>query len=193
MPKQQQGSAKRKLDDVSNSLSPNTEVKAVTKNSGATGYPAGKFYAQVIDFLHNMLCTDNDVKLGSFYEPHLLEDYGGAYFAHVHAKLTQPDVRDIHNKLVAPWRFYDVLRPGTVILALVSLHVFFITDAGGHNRKVCSIQAKSSNLTFDTRRLLRSFSLRHIVSVCLPNLWKQWRDANDLSYREPLPIPQVPT
>ena len=106
--------------------------------------------------------------MGSFYEPSLLEDYGGDYFAHVNAKLTQPDVRDINNKLVAPWNMYDVLRPGTVILALVSLHVYFVTDTGGHKRKVRPHKLMFLFifiLTLILRCPFRSFNSKRIVFV----------------------------
>ncbi|KAJ7097310.1 hypothetical protein B0H15DRAFT_945963 [Mycena belliarum] len=70
-----------------------------------------------------------DIKLGAFYEPDLLPDFGGDYFNLVKAKLVQQDVRDVNSNLVPPWKIYDALKPGTLILALVSLHCFCMVDA----------------------------------------------------------------
>ncbi|KAJ6448506.1 hypothetical protein C8R47DRAFT_1228433 [Mycena vitilis] len=76
-----------------------------------------------------------DIRLGAHYEPTLLPDYGGPYFNHVKSKLVQLDVRDINNDLIPPWKFYDALKPGTLVLALVSLHCFVMTDTSGKERK----------------------------------------------------------
>ncbi|KAJ7024242.1 hypothetical protein C8F04DRAFT_969285 [Mycena alexandri] len=76
-----------------------------------------------------------DIKLGAFYEPSVLQDYGGSYFNHTKAKLVQLDVRNIKNELIPPWEFYEALRPGTLVLWLVSLHCFSMTDDGGKERK----------------------------------------------------------
>ncbi|KAJ7911255.1 hypothetical protein B0H13DRAFT_2272077 [Mycena leptocephala] len=72
-----------------------------------------------------------DIKLGAHYEPALLPDYGGSYFNHIKAKLVQLDVRDAHNNLIPPWKHYDALKPGTLILALCSLHCYTMTDDRG--------------------------------------------------------------
>ncbi|KAJ7633385.1 hypothetical protein DFH06DRAFT_991055 [Mycena polygramma] len=95
--------AKRKLDEVDDDSGPSA------KAAEAGDEPA-------------------DIKLGAHYEPSLLPDYGGSYFNHNKAKLVQQDVRDIKNNLIPPWKLYDALRPGTLILILVSLHCFSMND-----------------------------------------------------------------
>jgi hypothetical protein len=65
----------------------------------------------------------------------LLPDYGGDYFNHVKSKLVQLDVRDKDNNLIGPWRYYEELKPGTLVLALVSLHCYNMIDEGGKERK----------------------------------------------------------
>ncbi|KAJ7435206.1 hypothetical protein B0H11DRAFT_2257492 [Mycena galericulata] len=52
-----------------------------------------------------------DIKIGAFYDPHLLPDYGGPYFKQIKAKLVQLD-------------FYDRLKLGTLVLVSASLHIF---------------------------------------------------------------------
>ncbi|KAJ7130747.1 hypothetical protein C8R43DRAFT_957109 [Mycena crocata] len=79
--------------------------------------------------------SGSDIKLNAYYDPALLPDYGGAYFNHIKSKLVQLDVRDISNELIAPWKFYDALRPGTLVLILVSLHCFLMTDDYSKDKK----------------------------------------------------------
>ncbi|KAJ7699759.1 hypothetical protein B0H16DRAFT_1749280 [Mycena metata] len=105
--------AKRRLDQVD-------DVKASPTGPSIDGKPE---------------YSPDDIKLGAFYEPSILPDYGGSYFNHTKAKLVQLDVRDIKNELIPPWKFYDALRPGTLVLCLVSLHCFSMTDDGGKERK----------------------------------------------------------
>lgn len=47
---------------------------------------------------------------------------------HKTSKLVQLDIYDINDNLVPPWKMWDVLRPGTVILANCSLHCFIMKD-----------------------------------------------------------------
>ena len=54
----------------------------------------------------------------------LLSDYRGPYFDHREARLKQLDIRDEEKKLIAPWKLYDALKPGTMILADISLHCY---------------------------------------------------------------------
>ncbi|KAF7372693.1 ATP-dependent DNA helicase [Mycena venus] len=91
---------------------------------------------------------EKDIKIGAHYEPTLLEDCGGDYFSHVRSKLVQLDVCDVDNKLVGPWRYYEVLRPGTLVLVYASLHVFNMKDdKAGKTRKVYQINAQSRSVT----------------------------------------------
>ncbi|KAJ7436015.1 hypothetical protein B0H11DRAFT_1755436 [Mycena galericulata] len=73
--------------------------------------------------------------IGAHYEPALLPDFGGDYFNLVKAKLVQHDIRDVNNNLIPPWDLYDALKPGTLVLVLVTLHCFNMVDDGGKERK----------------------------------------------------------
>lgn len=95
----------------------------------------------------------SDIKLGAFYNPRLLPDYGGPFFAHVKSKLIQLDVRDGtptgNNALIPPWKFYDWLKPGTLVMVQASLHIFLMTDtdfkagnARPKKRKVHSVRVR---------------------------------------------------
>ncbi|KAJ7930753.1 hypothetical protein B0H13DRAFT_2531805 [Mycena leptocephala] len=98
--------AKHKLDEVDDEAQPAKPVVAEEAQ-----YP-----------------TDDNIKLGVHYEPSLLPDYGGSYFNHSKAKLVQLDVRDAKNNLIPPWKFYDALKLGTLILAMCSLHCYTMVE-----------------------------------------------------------------
>ncbi|KAJ6576251.1 hypothetical protein B0H10DRAFT_2443872 [Mycena sp. CBHHK59/15] len=103
--------AKRKLDDDS----PRTTATSVAV--AYTGPP--------------VIPDASEIKLGAFYDPRLLPDYGGPYFNHVQNKLVQLDVRDgtdNTNRLIPPWCFYDRLKPGTLLLVHATLHIFLMGD-----------------------------------------------------------------
>ncbi|KAJ7033615.1 hypothetical protein C8F04DRAFT_1184056 [Mycena alexandri] len=87
-----------------------------------------------------------DIRVGAHYEPSLLCDYGGAYFNHVKAKLVQLDIRDMDKELIPPWKIYQELKPGTLVLALCSLHCFNMVDTSGKEvkeRKIYQMNAHS--------------------------------------------------
>ncbi|KAJ6602994.1 hypothetical protein B0H10DRAFT_2230016 [Mycena sp. CBHHK59/15] len=116
--------AKRKLDDDS----PHTTATPVAV--AYTGPP--------------VIPDASEIKLGAFYDPHLLPDYGGPYFNHIQNKLVQLDVRDgtdNTNRLIPPWCFYDRLKPGTLVLIHATLHIFLMGDK--RKRKVYQINAHS--------------------------------------------------
>lgn len=73
-----------------------------------------------------------DIKIGAYYEPNLLSDYGGPFFNHVKSKFVQLDVRDGtpagKDALIPPYNFYDRLKPGTLVLVQASLHIFVMSD-----------------------------------------------------------------
>ncbi|KAJ6473623.1 hypothetical protein C8R47DRAFT_987327 [Mycena vitilis] len=115
--------AKRKLDEVEGDSDPSAEPIAEGKEPAA-----------------------GEIKLGAHYEPSLLPDYGGPYFNHTKAKLVQQDIRDVQNNLIPPWKIYDALRPGTLVLLLVSLHCFLMNDENGKEpkqRKIYQVNAHS--------------------------------------------------
>lgn len=56
-------------------------------------------------------------------------------------KLVQLDIRDIDNKLIAPWDLYNKLRPGTVVLVVATLVTWIMHETEGDLesplKKVC--------------------------------------------------------
>ena len=45
-------------------------------------------------------------------------------FDHQEARLKQLDIRDKEKKHIPPWKLYDALKPGTIILTDISLHCY---------------------------------------------------------------------
>ncbi|KAG6849603.1 hypothetical protein H0H93_007055 [Arthromyces matolae] len=82
------------------------------------------------------------IRLGAFYDPSLNEDYRGPLFNLEKDPLVQQDVRTEDGELVAPWLLYQALKPGVLILADCSLHVFLIKDKA-FTRKIYQINAHS--------------------------------------------------
>ncbi|KAJ7891180.1 hypothetical protein B0H13DRAFT_1524774, partial [Mycena leptocephala] len=96
--------------------------------------------------IHSVLHLADEIQLGAFYEPSLLPDFGGDYFNLVKNKLVQHDIRDVHSNLVPPWKIYEALRPGTLVLVLVTLHCFVMKDDSSkepRERKVYQMNAES--------------------------------------------------
>ncbi|KAJ6525414.1 hypothetical protein B0H19DRAFT_1084961 [Mycena capillaripes] len=90
--------------------------------------------------------TDDDIKLGTYYDPRVLEDYSGPYFQHTNAKLIQLDIRDANNRLIPPWKQYAAFREGSLVLVLGTIHVYTFTDPGfdrRRDRKVFQINAQT--------------------------------------------------
>jgi hypothetical protein len=83
---------------------------------------------QGIILSHSLNETENAIKLNALYDPCLLPDYGGSCFKHQKSKLRQLDVHDTTNEFITPWRLYEALKPGTLIMVNVSLHCYVFTN-----------------------------------------------------------------
>ncbi|KAJ7815595.1 hypothetical protein B0H13DRAFT_2461994 [Mycena leptocephala] len=116
---------KHKLDDVS-SRSADAQVVVPVTSAGASESSIPKPDA-------------SQIKLGAYYDPRLLLDYGGEYFRHVKARLVQLDVRDATDNSNA-----------------ASLHIFVMNDtdskgvARPKKRKVYQINAHSIKILADS-------------------------------------------
>ncbi|KAJ7079222.1 hypothetical protein C8R43DRAFT_1143298 [Mycena crocata] len=119
---------KRRLDEVDGGT-PTTAAQSPTTSGSAVPIPG-----------------PDRIKLGAHYDPALLPDFGGELFNLHKAKLVQQDIRNVDNSLVAPWDTYSVLRTGTLILALVTLHCYNMTDTFGKEpkkRRIYQLHAES--------------------------------------------------
>ncbi|KAF7340752.1 hypothetical protein MSAN_02103600 [Mycena sanguinolenta] len=89
----------------------------------------------------------DQIKLGAHYDPRLLPDYSGyPYFQLSKAKLKQLDIRNAQNKLIAPWDNYSELRPGSLILAVVTINIYTFKSDGNdrdRDRKTVQLNAQS--------------------------------------------------
>ncbi|KAJ3897805.1 hypothetical protein F5879DRAFT_995514 [Lentinula edodes] len=74
--------------------------------------------------------TGDEIHVGAEYDYRLMPDSGGRLFSLKKAKLVQPDWRDISGALITPWSNHASLRPGTVIVANISIRTFTIRAKG---------------------------------------------------------------
>lgn len=131
-----------------------------------------------------------EVKVGAFYDPALAPDFGGSFFDLNHNKLVQLDIRDEDNELVPAWKFYEVLRPGTLILANVSLHCFVMKAGAGH-RKVSAIRVRNKAWLTVVPRFISSISTARGSWLALTRRWSSRKDplfrSPRLRWRAPSP------
>ncbi|THU87497.1 hypothetical protein K435DRAFT_804280 [Dendrothele bispora CBS 962.96] len=98
-------------------------------SNAITNYSDGVSQAQSSDDMSSSLRvypTGDQIFVGATYDPRLQHDYGGIFFNQNHARLVQPDFRDVTQKLICPWDFYDKLRPGTLVLANIDIVVYVV-------------------------------------------------------------------
>ncbi|KAJ6605030.1 hypothetical protein B0H10DRAFT_2229241 [Mycena sp. CBHHK59/15] len=89
-----------------------------------------------LDQLPDDIVPDKDIpgpkiserRVGDKYPPSKLSDHRGPYFAHEKAELTQQDYTDKDGKLIAPEELYATLTEGTLVLVMLSLATYVITD-----------------------------------------------------------------
>ncbi|KAJ7893964.1 hypothetical protein B0H14DRAFT_3854465 [Mycena olivaceomarginata] len=90
-------------------------------------------------------CADQ-IKLGAFYDPRLRGLRRPPYFWLIDGMLKQLDIRDAQNKLIAPWNNYIALCPGSLILAIISIHMYTFKSEGNdcdRDRKFFQLNAHS--------------------------------------------------
>ncbi|KAH7871981.1 uncharacterized protein C8R40DRAFT_1174053 [Lentinula edodes] len=110
---------------------PGQDVDSSSSSVAATGvdqdtliWPSGMHCVLLVALCDHVL--GNDIYVGAEYDHRLMPDSGGRLFALKKAKLVQPDWRDISGSLITPWSNYASLRPGTLIIANVSIRTFIV-------------------------------------------------------------------
>lgn len=76
------------------------------------------------------------VEAGATYDPNLLPDHRGDYFQHPKARLIQQDYTDINKNLIAPWKTYEALPVGTVVLINAAVNCWKMKVTSETYRKV---------------------------------------------------------
>ncbi|KAK6967153.1 hypothetical protein R3P38DRAFT_3244622 [Favolaschia claudopus] len=153
--------AKRAVFDDGEAESENEEEAAVNKGVNA---PAAPTVSQTVD-----VPGSDKVFLGAFYDPRLLEDYGGPLFRFTKSMLRQLDHRRPDNTLIPPWEHYSAFRPGTLVVATVSIHIYTFKSDGpdrDKDRKIFQLEAHTirvldeSDFPVEKRRI---YIPRHLV------------------------------
>lgn len=96
-----------------------------------------------LTYIHVTVPTGDEIYVGAHYDPRVLYDFRGAGFKLMHNKLVQHDVRDVDDNLIPPWKAYEELRTGTVVLIEASIHCFRFNVNGRRERKVCHFRIVS--------------------------------------------------
>ncbi|KIK53149.1 hypothetical protein GYMLUDRAFT_250578 [Collybiopsis luxurians FD-317 M1] len=78
-----------------------------------------------------VLPTEREIFVGADYDRRLMPGYGGRVFAQCFARLVQQNWRRMDNKLILPWEYHEKLRPGTLIVANVSIRVWDMNATEG--------------------------------------------------------------
>jgi len=106
-------------------LTENSKMKASVK----VQEPNGKRIRKAHLTCNKAYRFKHSVVIGNFYEPSLLPDFSSE-FGLIKNKLLQHDVLNINDELIPAWKLEEGLRPGTIILASVTLHVYNIDNKG---------------------------------------------------------------
>ncbi|KAF8240522.1 hypothetical protein L208DRAFT_1232639 [Tricholoma matsutake] len=114
--------------------------------------------SNLLHYCYTYSCSEEqDIYVGGHYDLHLLSDYSGNLFCHQAAELIQHDMRDVDLHLIPPWEYYDKLRPGTMVLCNVTLHLYqmTITNTKGNQPKM----RKTFKLNAETIRVVAKSDL----------------------------------
>ena len=103
--------------------------------------------------------TDNaEYKVGQLYEPTELPDFGSKLFQNQGSKLVQHEVLNIDHQLIPPWKQYEALRTGTLVMATVTLHCFSMkvkdlqgNETGKERKVIIFLKTILRSLTSATR------------------------------------------
>jgi len=91
------------------------------------------------------------VKIGGYYSPELLPDYL--------PKLIQHNVINADGKLILCWDNFNKLCPGTLVLCVISLHVWNIANRDGRFKRV-------SIITSSQPKHCSQFKISFTLSMC---------------------------
>ncbi|KAJ6624010.1 hypothetical protein B0H10DRAFT_1943504 [Mycena sp. CBHHK59/15] len=93
----------------------------------------------------------SDIKLGAFYDPRLLPDYGGniSTISIINWFNSMSETAQTTAILIPPWKFYERLRPGMLVLVHASLHIFLMGD-DKRKRKIYQINVHSIKVLSDS-------------------------------------------
>ncbi|KAK7023673.1 hypothetical protein VNI00_016556 [Paramarasmius palmivorus] len=89
------------------------------------------------------LPKDTSIKLHARYDPRVFRDYGGAIFAQKYAQAVQLDFQDRDGELIPPWKYPDLLRPGTFLILALQPLVWVTKDKTGVVRKTYHLLIRS--------------------------------------------------
>ncbi|KAJ7245990.1 hypothetical protein C8J57DRAFT_1476245 [Mycena rebaudengoi] len=103
-----------------------------------------------------MLPDENEVRLGAYDDPRVYYDFNGPLYFQLEFSLApQLNISDHNKVLIPPWKLYNALRPGALIMSVVQISTFGFPE-GSRIRKTFQLEAKQiwigdrNNLTLTT-------------------------------------------
>ncbi|THV01401.1 hypothetical protein K435DRAFT_853814 [Dendrothele bispora CBS 962.96] len=139
MKKRRIGSSGESVSVKNEPSSPSTSTDVVAPANGSNAPRSVTAAASTTTSL-KVYPSGDQIFVGATYEPQLQHDYGGRSFDQVHARLVQPDFRDVAQRLICPWDFYDKLRPGTLIMANIDISVFVMDGRKIYHANILSLR-----------------------------------------------------
>ena len=169
-------------------------MKEPKKEKPNTSIPCSSWCPPVLIHTHHWhqhSSSGSEIFLRASYEPSLVYDCHGAYFHFVRNKLRQLDIWDKASQLIPPWKCYDELRPGTLILIKASLHIFVFMDNQENIKKkacfsfICIIQSATENI-------FRSINWTDRASTSSLTPTSLYLTGKSPCFPDPLHIPTLP-
>ncbi|KAJ3861218.1 hypothetical protein EV359DRAFT_66664 [Lentinula novae-zelandiae] len=93
---------------------------------------------------------DASISVGVQYDYKLMPDYSKKLFALNKPRLLQPDWRKLNGELIVPWKNYQQLRPGTVVVANVSFRLHVLQPKDKTQRKWKILKSQTGPPNFQT-------------------------------------------
>ena len=116
---------------------------------GSTNVAGMSHYKQYISINNYTPISDEPkIELGATYDQGLLPDHRGEYFPHPKARLIQHDYRDVNKKLIAPWKTYEALNTGIILLIDAIMNCWKMINEDSYRKVSFSCHITSLKLTF---------------------------------------------
>ncbi|KAJ4465217.1 hypothetical protein C8R41DRAFT_871932 [Lentinula lateritia] len=93
---------------------------------------------------------DASISVGVQYDYKLMPDYGKKLFALNKPCLLQPNWHKLNGELIVPWKNYQQLRPGTVVVANVSFRLHVLQPKDKTQRKWKILKSQTGPPNFQT-------------------------------------------
>ncbi|KAG6888212.1 hypothetical protein C0992_009319 [Termitomyces sp. T32_za158] len=171
-----------KKEEMANGSNPNRLLYSTTRSRkcSVSNVTSDNDLINTLSLNGDTLIQVLEVGENGFYNPRLNDNYWGPYFNLVCNKLIQLDVRNCDNNLIAPWRFYDALKPGSLesektIERVVPRLPGYGNDQNGVGKGVSAAVDAFTNFALFKRRKLKNVNERtgEVDAACALDVQQQ--------------------